>query len=186
MDYATKSLHGVYQARFQLPSFIVSTHPLIQREFKRSLQTKNRIKAKKILAMMVSSYHVAIGWIEQRMSELSQDEVEAMIKKAIDIGQTMDRQSLRDMGYQTIDSHKADPNFDLNGMLDFFEGVEGKAARMVLEKYFENQKLLRAQQNDLLNSSTDTMLKKMGVEVPHRAAVLELVGSNANQVKSGI
>jgi hypothetical protein len=112
MDYSTKSRYGVYQARFQLPAFIKSKHPAVQKEYVRSLKTKNRSQARRRLATIANDFHNAIHLIENNMADLTQTEIEAIVKKAIATAQTLDDHSIATTGFDTINSHRADPHFD--------------------------------------------------------------------------
>jgi len=46
------------------------------------------------------------------MADLTQTEIEAIVKKAIATAQTLDDHSIATTGFDTINSHRADPHFD--------------------------------------------------------------------------
>ncbi len=179
MDYAIKSRHGVYQARFQLPAHIKAKYPNIQKEYVRSLGTKNRRQARHILAIITNNFHTALHLIECNMPNLTPEEIEEIVKKAISLAKTLDEQSIAATGFDTINFHRADPHFDLAGMLDFIEGLDGREARVIVERYFDNQKLLSTEIEDRLKSSTDDAMKEMGYVLPNKAPVLEIVNHSS-------
>ena len=79
----TRTKFGVYQARLTLPVVVTRHFPFLQREYRRSLKTRERPEAKYRHAILQARFHEGIQIILAQIAFMSTDQVQNVINATL-------------------------------------------------------------------------------------------------------